>query len=115
MKHQKPSDDLQKAVSELNYSREDHLSDEIFESTLSELQKIWAVYGFAEVLGELYTQWSLEKALPFFEKLRSTLPQPRKVKTIATLYHRGYNGGCERVQAQLMTLWVNMGYRVIFF
>lgn len=115
MKHQKYDSDLHNAVSKLSYSREDYFSGETFEATLSELQKIWAVYGFAEVLGELYTQWSLEKALPFFEKLRSTLPQPRKVKTIATLYHRGYNGGCERVQAQLMTLWVNMGYRVVFF
>ncbi len=115
MKQEKNVAVLRKAVSELSYSREAHLSDEMFDATLSELKKMWAVYGYAEVLGELFEQWSMEKALPFFERLKLTFPQSRKVKTVATLYHRGYNGGCERVQAQLMTLWVNMGYRVVFF
>ncbi len=40
---------------------------------------------------------------------------PRKVKTVATFYHRMYNGGVERVMSKLIPMWTQMGYRVILF
>lgn len=76
---------------------------------------MWAQYGCAEVLGELYHQWPLDKAISLFEKMQFDTPKNRTIRTIGTFYHRGYNGGIERAQAQLMTLWVSMGYRVVFF
>lgn len=106
---------LRKEVADLRYSHSADLSDEVRAPTLAGLKKMWAKYGYAEVLGELYHQWPLEKALSFFEKMPFDAPKPKTIRTIGTLYHRGYNGGIERVQAQLMTLWVSMGYRVVFF
>lgn len=111
----KPEDALHRQVSELRYSRTDNLSDEVFGETLAELKKLWTQYGYARVLGELSRQWSIEKALAFFEKMEWNAAKPKNIRTIGTSYHRGYNGGVERVQAQLMTLWVNMGYRVVLF
>ena len=40
---------------------------------------------------------------------------PRKVRTVATFYHRMYNGGVERVMSKLIPMWTQMGYRVILF
>lgn len=102
-------------MADLPYSHSADLSDEVRASTLAGLEKMWAQYGYADVLGELNHQWPLDKALSFFEKMQFETQKPRTIRTIATLYHRGYNGGIERVQAQLMSLWIKMGYRVVFF
>jgi glycosyltransferase involved in cell wall biosynthesis len=43
-----------------------------------------------------------------------TLDRQRgKIKTIATFYHRMYNGGVERVTAKLIDIWLGMGYNVV--
>jgi len=39
----------------------------------------------------------------------------KDIKTIGTYYFRISNGGVERVMAQLMDIWVNMGYEVVLF
>lgn len=106
---------LRKEVADLPYSHAEDLSDEVLASTLAELEIMWARYGYAGVLGELYHQWPREKALSFFENMPFDTSKPKTIRTIGTYYHRGYNGGVERTQAQLMTLWVSMGYRVVFF
>lgn len=112
---QKCENGLRKEIADLPYSHSEDLSDEVRAPTQAGLEKLWAKYGYAEVLGELYHQWPLEKALSFFEKMQFDAPKPKTIRTIGTYYHRGYNGGVERAQAQLITLWVSMGYRVVFF
>lgn len=106
---------LRKEVADLSYSHSADLTAEVLASTLAGLEKMWTQYGYADVLGELNHQWPLDKALSFFEKMQFETKKPRTIRTIGTLYHRGYNGGIERVQAQLMSLWIKMGYRVVFF
>lgn len=106
---------IRRAVSGLNYTGAAYLSDEVFERTLSELNGIFETYGYAGTFAELYAQWPVRKALPFFERMKPQMRKPGEIRTVATIYHRGYNGGIERVQAQLMSLWVEMGYHVVFF
>lgn len=105
---------IYKQCAELPYSRCTELSDDVFRSSLSILEDLWNEHGYASVLGVLSKLWPLEKAIPFMEKIDFPTPNGN-VKTIATCYRRAYNGGIERVQAQLMNLWVEMGYRVILF
>lgn len=102
-------------ISELSYSHTDDLSDEVFEKSIVALEGLWKQYGYAKTFGELSRQWSIGKALAFFEKMWINNANHKEIHTIGTIYHRGYNGGCERVQAQLMTLWISMGYHVVFF
>lgn len=106
---------LAKICSELAYSKYDELSDEIFDSTVSVLKPLWSKYGYAAILGELSKIWPLSKAIPFFNKVNLNTNNLGEIQTIATHYRRCYNGGIERVQAQLMNLWVQMGYNVVLF
>lgn len=39
----------------------------------------------------------------------------KEIKTIATFYHRIYNGGVENVLSQLTDIWVKSGYNVILY
>lgn len=39
----------------------------------------------------------------------------RPIKTIGTYYHRMYNGGIEHIQAELIDLWISMGYQVVLY
>lgn len=39
----------------------------------------------------------------------------KKIKTIGTYYHRYDNGGIQRVLSKLMQIWIEKGYKVIFF
>ena len=103
-----------KKCKDLPYSNTCTLDDEVFFLTESKLSQLYAEYGDARVLAELYTLWSFEKAVSFFEKIRWEDINSREPKTIATMYYRGYNGGVERVNAELMKLWIGMGYRVVF-
>ncbi len=69
-------------------------------------------HGMANVYGCLADIWSYEKTFQF-GKLLSFNPSRRKIRTIVTSYYRAYDGGVERVNAELMNLWIRMGYRVI--
>ena len=41
--------------------------------------------------------------------------ESRPIRTIATFYHRMYNGGVERVISKLIPIWHELGIRVILF
>lgn len=107
--------DLNAQCSTLAYSICDELTEEIFNATISALKILYPKYGYANVLGELSKLWPIEKAIPFFSKANLQTNRNCEIKTIATYCHRAYNGGVERVQAQLMSLWAQMGYQVILF
>lgn len=104
---------LQKKCENLAYSRTEILDDATFVATKDEIQQLYAEYGIANVLGELSQQWDFEKAVPFFNKIYSQTKIKRPIKTIATFYRRAYNGGVEKVNAQLINMWVEAGYKVI--
>ena len=105
--------DLKKLCKKLAYSKKSELSDDIFDETVSSLRLMWPKFGHAIVLGELSKIWSIEKAVPFFERVNLKTNNRNEIKTIATHYRRCCNGGVERVQAQLMNLWMRGGYKVI--
>ena len=98
---------------DLAYNKAPVLNKEVIETTKRELQELYTEYGVAEVLGVLSKLWDFEKAVPFFDKINSQTKINRAVKTIATFYYRAYNGGVERVQAQLINMWVESGYKVV--
>lgn len=117
------SQNLAKSCQELPYSNCDALTNEIYDSTINALRELLGQYDYSSVLGELSKIWPHSKAIPFFSKIKSLTP-PRSEHsfdsslshlTIATQYIRCYSGGIERVQAQLMNLWVEMGHHVICF
>ena len=108
-------ENISKLCLDLLYSKHEESSDENIDSTLSELRKMWSEYGCAAVFGELSKIWSLPKAITFFNSIDMGTSNVGKIATIATHYRRCYNGGIERVQAQLMNLWVQMGYKVVLF
>lgn len=104
---------LQKKCKNLAYSRAKILDDATLVSTKNEIQKLYAEYGVENVLGELSRQWNFEKAVPFFDKLKLPTTHKKQIKTIATFYRRAYNGGVEKVNAQLINMWAEAGYKVI--
>ena len=75
--------------------------------------KLVEEYGPAEVLGTLASLWDAELANEFFLKLNFNDEYTKSVKKIATYYSRAYGGGVQRVQAQLINLWIKMGYEVV--
>ena len=108
--------ELQKNLMALPYTNCDRLTREIASDTCAALKALWPEYGYGVVIDELKKIWTIEKALEFFECLEEDnvfKNDNKAVKTIATYYHRGYNGGVERVQAQLVNLWISLGYKVI--
>lgn len=106
---------LYKLCKELPYSTENELSDDIFNETKILVNQLLSQYGYACVLGQLSKIWSLDKAVQFFTKLDLKTNHMGKIRTIATNYIRACNGGIERVNSQLMTLWTQMGYNVVLF
>lgn len=80
-----------------------------------QLHALYDEFGYAKVLAELSKTWSTEYALEFFTKNPIMTDKPSEIKHIATYYFRAYSGGIERVQAQLITLWTKMGYKVTLF
>lgn len=50
-----------------------------------------------------------------WKESRALDAEPRSVKTVATFYHRMYNGGIERVISRLIPVWLSQGLRVILF
>ena len=76
--------------------------------------KLLSMYGYAEVLGDMSIFLEFEKALLFFEGI-DFCKQTHAIKTIATSYHRLHEGGVERVLAELLRIWIKMGYKVVLF
>ncbi|WP_026503679.1 glycosyltransferase family 4 protein [Butyrivibrio sp. NC3005] len=99
----------------LAYTNSASLDKDVYEATSFELRDMWGKYGTAKVLAALSITWSFDKAVSFFSRIQTAVRGGQRPRTIATIYHRGYNGGVERVNAELMTLWVEMGYNVVFF
>ncbi len=99
----------------LPFSKKDKISDEFIYSTDSGLKVLFREYGYAGVLGELSALWTVDKAIEFFENSSVVSCPSREIHTVAVFYIRGYNGGIERVNAELMQLWLGMGYNVVFF
>lgn len=107
------ADDIKVECQDLAYSKTSVLDDEIFETTHRKLKELYAKHGISKVLGELSKIWGFERAVPFFDKIAAKTKIKGSVKTIATFYHRAYNGGVEIVQAQLITMWLEAGYKVV--
>ena len=77
--------------------------------------KMVEYWGKKKVILELakkhwHERTSLAKALLDANTLK---PHKGKIKTIATYFHHANNGGIQRVNAELIPIWMNMGYKVI--
>lgn len=83
--------------------------------TWKDLQFTLEKNGLVSALRQASEVWSKEEALSIFEEISFSDTSRKNVQCIATIYPRAYNGGIERVQAQLMELWCEMGYRVVLF
>lgn len=66
-----------------------------------------------DTLVELAEKHTIDEAVDYFTDKDFSKREKRPIKTIATSYHRCYMGGVERAHAQLMTLWISMGYKVV--
>lgn len=107
--------ELNNKLKVLPFSKKNKITDEVINSTDSSLKALFCEYGYAEVLGELSALWTVDKAIEFFSKTSVVTHHSREIHTVAVFYIRGYNGGIERVNAELMQLWLGMGYKVVFF
>ena len=54
-----------------------------------------------------------EEFLPAWKMLCGNTDTPKQIRTVGTFYPRIGNGGVQRVLAGLVSLWTDMGYRVI--
>lgn len=106
--------DIIKQCKALSYSKYKRIDQQIVEKTIAELAILYDKWSYADVLGELSTLWSFREASLFW-KYVGKQEKKRKIKTIASYYKRAYAGGIERVNAELLSIWVELGYRVIFF
>lgn len=104
---------LHRLCTQLVYTKSDSLTEDTFSETFSAYRELCSEFGEAAVLVELSTLWSQEKAALFFDRMNPGPSARRQISTVAVHYHRAHSGGVERVQAQLITLWVKMGYRVL--
>lgn len=107
--------ELEKKCAELPLSKADSVVAEIASSTNAELKKLLGEFSPAEVFSTLAKLWPCEKAAAFFGKASCFRNHDRMIRTIATSYYRAYNGGAELVNAELMDLWIKMGFNVVFF
>lgn len=107
--------ELQMRCKQLPFTREKSLSCMIVESTKSELDNLYREYDYATVLGELSSVWTYVDATLFFGEMNEFTKSKRQIKTIATAYYRANLGGVQRVNAELMNIWVKMGLNVVFF
>ena len=101
--------------SRLTYTKSVSLDKALIDDTAYELKGMWGKYGYSRVLAALSVVWTFDKAVTFFSYFHKNVCSGNRPRTIATIYHKGYNGGVERVNAELMTLWKEMGYNVVFF
>lgn len=99
----------------LPYSGNKNPEKDILEDTASKLEVLYHKYGIANVLGELSCIWSFEDAVLFFKNTKKRTEAGRRIQTIATSYHKCYGGGVERVNAELMRIWTQMGLKVVLY
>lgn len=78
-----------------------------------DIKSLYEQYGLVNVLSVLADSWPIEKMISYFSKLEFEKQSKNRINVIATSFYRAYDGGTERVNAELMNLWVQMGYRVI--
>ncbi len=107
--------ELNKKCSLLPYTVSYDTSENVLSSTCAAIERLFDEFGLAEVIGALSKIWSAEKAVKFFKLAGIKRKSATEIRTIAVSYFRAYNGGVERVNAELMDLWIRMGYRVVFF
>lgn len=115
MKSVKSINELTKKCMKLAYSNSLSLSDHIYKATSKDLKILFSEYDYADVLGTLSGIWEFDKATSYFTYNQDYYNGTREIKVVATLYRRAYCGGIERVNAELMNLWTDMGLKVIFF
>ena len=106
---------LLNACKNLNYTKNKDLTSNVISETELKLDKLYNEYGFARTITALSKVWSLDKACEFFYLIKPKKQNDKKPKVIATYYRRAYNGGIERVNSELMDIFIKMGYKVIFF
>ncbi len=106
---------IKQLCAELPFSKTDIMTDEVFDDTLVGMNTLWKKYGFAKIFGVLSEVWSYEKAVSFFKRYSLNEKERREPLTIACYSRKAYDGGVERVNAELLKLWVGMGYKVVFF
>lgn len=108
---------LIKQCRHLPYTMGNERSNDVYEETEHRLRDLFHDYDYANVLGALYLVWTYEKATDYFrnDKGLTQREENKKVRAIATYSHKAYDGGTERVVAELMNIWVGMGLKVIFF
>lgn len=99
----------------LQYTHKKSLSKAVYDATVSELRDLWVQYGYANVLGTLAGLWTFDMAVPFFENVEKFSGGGGNIQTIASYYHKAHTGGVEKVNAELMNIWVSMGFRVVLF
>lgn len=114
MKLEMIEQDLAAKCRELPWSKTTDYNESSFQETKELLDPLFKQFGFGEVLGSMSEIWRMERAISFWEKYPFDSPiLPDGKLSIATFYTRAYNGGIERVQAELIKIWLDMGFRVV--
>lgn len=72
-------------------------------------------YSHAAVVMEMIEYLTLSQIIQLFKDKNIPRKKVEEGMTIATYYRRMYNGGVEKVLANLMDLWVSMGYKVVLY
>ncbi len=80
-----------------------------------ELKECTDQYGLVPVLSTLSEAWNVEKTTEWCSNLKLKKSKKERIKVIATSFYRAHDGGTERVNAELMDMWVQMGYQVVLF
>lgn len=110
---------LRKQCSLIEYNNNHSLGESVVKDASNALSELVSQYGIVPVIYELSQLWSTDVAIPLFVQMNNRnliAPQndtPTSIKTIAVHSKRAYNGGAEVVMAQLLGLWIEMGYNVI--
>ena len=106
---------LEKLCRELPWSSSSENKREAAMETFNQMKDFFSRYGCGTTLGVLASIWRQGKAISFWECLDLPVKSiPNRFGTIAYFYPRAYNGGVERVQAELFQIWTSMGYQVLF-
>ena len=86
-----------------------------FEVRNKKMKILFSKNSNAKIIGTMAETISLTEILNCFSETDVIHSKNRKVKTIGTYYTWIYNGGVQRVLANLLCLWVKMGYRVVLY
>lgn len=104
---------LREKCRQLPYSLAPRADSDTVDRTMLQIKNLSKTYGYPAVLAELAGKWTVEQTADFFAEKRGENNRAKNVKVIATSFYRGYDGGTERVNAELMKLWVKMGMQVV--